>query len=95
MPKGGNLPVRSQGTRWISHKRNALQRVLDRYGTYISHLTTLVWDSSVRTSDRDRLKGYRKKRKQPKVLIGTALYIEVLKPASILSLTLQSDDVDN
>ena len=94
LPKGGNLPVRSQGTRWISHKRNALQRVLDRYGTYISHLTTLVSDSSVRTSDRDRLKGYLKKWKQPKVLIGTALYIEVLKPASILSLTLQSDDVD-
>ena len=27
-PEGGNLPVRAQGSCWISHKRNALQRVL-------------------------------------------------------------------
>ena len=31
-PKGGHLPVRSHGTRWVTHKRKALQRVLDRYG---------------------------------------------------------------
>ena len=37
-PKGGNLPVRSQGTRWISHKRKALQRVVDRFGAYATHL---------------------------------------------------------
>jgi len=28
-PEGGNLPVRAQGSRWIAHKRNALQRILD------------------------------------------------------------------
>ena len=28
---GGNIPVRSQGSRWICHKRKALQRVIDRY----------------------------------------------------------------
>ena len=33
--KGGNLPKRCSGTRWISHKREALQRIVDRYGTYI------------------------------------------------------------
>ena len=30
-PKCGNLPVRSQGSRWINHKRKALQRFIDRY----------------------------------------------------------------
>lgn len=35
LPKGGHLPVRSHGTRWITHKRKALQRVLDRYGMYV------------------------------------------------------------
>lgn len=94
LPKGGNLPVRCQGTRWISHKRKALQRVIDRYGTYIAHLNTLVEDTSIRGTDRERLKGYLKKWKRPKVLIGIALYIEVLKPASILSLSLQCDDAD-
>ncbi len=28
LPKGGNRPVRSQGTRWISHKRKALVKSL-------------------------------------------------------------------
>ena len=26
-PKGGNLPIRSQASRWINHKRKALQRL--------------------------------------------------------------------
>lgn len=95
LPRGDNRPVRSQGTRWISHKRSALLRVLDRYGAYIAHLTTLINDySSIRGTDRERLKGYLLKWKQPKLLIGIALYTEVLKPASVLSLCLQSDDVD-
>ena len=79
LPKGGNRPVRSQGTRWISHKRRALQHLLDRYGMYIAHLTSLASDSSVKPIDRAKLKGYLGKWKQPKVLIGTALFIEVLK----------------
>ena len=41
-PGGGNLPVRCEGTRWISHKRQALQRVIDGYGVYIAHLTTFA-----------------------------------------------------
>ena len=42
-PEGGNLPVRPQGSRWISHKCKALQRVVDRYGAYLHllHCTNL------------------------------------------------------
>ena len=29
LPNGGNLPIRSQGSRWINHKRKALLRVID------------------------------------------------------------------
>ena len=32
--------------------------------------------------------------KEAKVLIGTALFTEVLKPVSVLSLTLQCDNID-
>ena len=39
-PKGGDLPVRSQGSRWINHKQKALQRFVDRYGAYINNLLT-------------------------------------------------------
>ena len=93
-PKGGDLPVRSQGSRWINHKRKALQRVVDRYGAYLNHLLTLIEDPSVKSDDRARLKGYVQKWKQPRMLIGAALYVDVLKCPSILSLTLQEDYLD-
>ena len=51
LAKGGNRPIRSCGTRWISHKRKALQRVLDRYSAYIAHLSTLAEDQSVKAAD--------------------------------------------
>ena len=57
-PKGGNLPVRCQGTRWIDHKRRALQRIVDRYGAYILHLNALVNDSTVKAADKSILRGY-------------------------------------
>ena len=40
-PRGGNLPVRASGSRWIVHKRRALHRVLDRYGAYMNQLASL------------------------------------------------------
>lgn len=70
--KGGDAPIRSQGSRWISHKRQALQRVIDRYGAYISHLTALSVDSSVNNADKAKLKGYLSKWQQGKMLIGCA-----------------------
>ena len=57
-PEGGNAPICSEGSRWISHKRQALQRIIERYGAYISHLTSLVEDSSISNTDKTRLKGY-------------------------------------
>ena len=50
---GGNIPVRSQGSRWITHKRKALQRIIDRYGAYMCHLTALSEDSSLKSEDLD------------------------------------------
>ena len=91
LSKGGNRPIRSCGTRWVTQ---ALQRVVDRYGAYIAHLSTLVEDRSLRASDRSRLKGYLLKWKEPKMLVGCALYVEALKPISLLSLVLQSEKTD-
>ncbi|KAL5491664.1 hypothetical protein EMCRGX_G016996, partial [Ephydatia muelleri] len=93
-PKGGNLPTRCHGTRWISHKRKALQRVVDRYGAYIVHLHALIDDKSIKATDRAKLKGYLVKWKAAKTLIGCAMYTDALKPVSLLSLTLQNSDVD-
>ena len=44
--------------------------------------------------DQARIKGYLKKWSEFKVLIGCALYIEKLKPPSILSLSLQGSNID-
>ena len=88
LPKGA---VRSHCTWWISHKRRALQRLLDRYGMYIAHLTSLASDSSVKPIIRAKLKGYLGKWKQPKVLIGTHC---LLSAKASVRLTLQCDNID-
>ena len=93
-PDGGILPVRAHGSRWISHKRKAMQRVIDRYGTYLLHLTALTEDQSIKSTDRQRLKGYLQKWRKAKMIIGSALYTDMLKPAAALSLTLQDDRVN-
>ena len=93
-PKSGDLPVRAQGSRWISHKRKALQRVVDRYGAYINHLSALVEDKTIKSTDRQCLRGYLLRWKQGRMLLGCALYVDVLQPASFLSLALQADSID-
>ena len=67
---------------------------MDCYGVYIAHLSALAEDSSLKASDRAQLKGYLLKWKEPKILVACSLYIDVLKPMSILSLTLQSNATD-
>ena len=58
LPKGGDLPIRSQGSHWIIHRHNALQRIIDRFGAYINHIITLAEDSGMKAEDRARMKGY-------------------------------------
>lgn len=92
-PKGGNKPVRLQGSRWINHKCKALQRAVDQYGAYISHQTTLTEDSSLKAEDRARFKGYLKWM-QYRTILGCAMYVDILKPPSLLSLSLQGSELD-
>ena len=92
--EGGCIPVRLQGSRWITHKRRALQKVVDQYGAYITHLIALCEDINIKSEDLARLKGYVQKWTQSKILIGCAMYVEILKGPSILSLCLQKSDCD-
>ena len=93
-PIGGNKPVRSQGSRWISHKRKALQRVVDRYGAYISHLISLSEDASVKADERARIKGYLKTWMKYSTIVGCTLYVDILKSPSLLSMSLQASELD-
>ena len=77
---GGNRPIRSCGTRWICHKRKALQHVVDLYGIYISHLASLAEDKSIKGADHAQIKGYLHKWQRPQMLVGCAVYSDTLKP---------------
>ena len=54
----GIRPVRASGSRWVTHKLNAMKRVLSKYGVYTNHLTALSEDSSIKSSDQAKLRGY-------------------------------------
>ena len=88
----GVRPVRASGTRWISHKVEALKRVLSKFGAYTSHLAALSEDRTVR--DRAKLKGYYTKWTDAKYLLGCAVFVDVLTPCATLSKVMQSDDLD-
>ena len=70
--KGGNIPLRASGTRWVSHKVVAIGRLLDRYGAYIAHLITLIEDPAVKSIDKQKLKGYVLQWRNAKVILGCA-----------------------
>ena len=68
--------------------------MVDRFWAYLNDSSTQAEDPSVKSTDRRRLKGYIMKWRSARILIGAALYTDALKPASILSLTLQDDHVN-
>ena len=52
-----NRPLRACGTRFVWHKVSALGRVIDKYRTYLNHLTTISEDHTVKAAGREKLKG--------------------------------------
>ena len=68
--------------------------MVDKFDAYLSHLASLTEDKSMKSTDRQRLKGYLLKWRDARMIIGSALYADALKPASLLSLTLQDDDIN-
>ena len=48
---GRTRSVRASGSRWVSHKWNAMKRILSKYGAYTSHIAALSEDHSVKPAD--------------------------------------------
>ena len=90
----GVRPLRASGSRWVSHKLNAMKRVLSKFGAYTNHLTALSMDSSVKAVDRAKLQGYLRKWVDAKYLLGCAFFIDLLSPCAIFSKVMQEDDLD-
>ena len=94
MPKkGGSRPLRACGTRFVAHKVAALGRLVDRFGAYLSDLAVLTEDSSTRAVDRQKLKGYILKWQNSKILLGCAVFHDLLKPSAMLCKILQEDEL--
>ena len=87
---GGSRPIHACGTRFITHNVAALNRIIDRFGAYPSHITALTEDSSAIPADKQKLKGYVTKWRESKMSIGCAVFHDILKPTS---LHLQSDQL--
>ena len=93
LPGRGNRPLRACGTRFVCHKVRALERILDRFGAYLNHLVTLIEDPSTKSIDKQKLKGYVTKWRNCRILLGCAVFHDILKPAAILCKCLQSDEL--
>lgn len=88
---GGTQPLRVCGTRFIAHKVGILGRLIDRFGAYLAHLTTMTDYSSIKAVDRQKSKGYIGKWQNSKYLLGTALFHDLLKPSAIMCKVLRKD----
>ena len=89
--KGGNIPLRACGTRWVSHKLVAISRFLERYGAHIAHLIKLTEDPAVKSTDKQKLKGYILQWRDAKMVLGCALFHDVcvqLQPIARLCRTM-------
>lgn len=91
--EGGTRPLRACGTHFISHKVVALERLLDRFGAYLNHLIALIEDPTTKSVDKQKLKGYVTQWRDSKVLLGCAVFHDVLKPASLLCEILQGEEL--
>ena len=72
--KGGIRPIRACGTRFIAHKVAALERMIDRFGAYLTHFVAMMEDDSVKAVDKQKIKGYILKWRDSKVLLGCAFF---------------------
>lgn len=67
--------------------------MLDHYGAYLTHLTALLEDKGLKSTDRQRLRGNVLHWREGKKLLGCALCVDILQPPALLSLQGESVDV--
>ena len=77
----------------MSHKWNAIKRVLAKYDAYTNHLVALSRDPSVKAVDKAKLMGYCTRWVDTKYILGCAVFVDVLSPC-VLSKVMQYDHLD-
>ena len=83
-------PSRATGTRWIDHKYQAMKKVLENWGVYMTHIESLSQTDS-QPKKRAELQGFLRKWKHAKYVIHIAIYLDVLAPIRQLSLGFQQN----
>ena len=71
-----------------------MQGVLDQLGAYLNHLVSLSQDVTIKCVDHQKLEGYVLKWRNGGIVIGCAMFIDILQSPSLLSLSLQDNNLD-
>ena len=86
-------PAKSEGTRWIDHKRKALTAMDRNYAAIITHLEDIASGEreDIKADDVAKVKRYLKVMKAHKFVMYAAMYQDIVKQLAILSKCFQSD----
>ena len=88
----GVRPTKATGTRWIEHKVCAMERVVDKYGSYCQHLQHAITDTK-KSKDKALLQGKFNKLVDAKILLCSYFFLDVLTPTKIFSLQTQNSNI--
>ena len=69
-------------------------RILSKFGAYTNHLAALSKDSTLKSIDRAKMKGFYGRWIDGKYILGCALFVDLFAPCAILSKFMQQDDLD-
>ena len=89
----GVRPLKAAGTRWIDHKLRAMERLVEKFGLYTAHLQNVISTCKI-LKDRAVLEGKFSKLVDAKVLLRSALFIDILAEAKKFSLITQKSNIN-
>ena len=84
---------KSYGTTWIAHEVKAMEIALNNNGIYIKHLESLA-NTDSQALKRAEIAGEVNSKKNGKVLIHLAIYLDVLTPLKVIGLGFQKEKHD-
>ncbi|XP_041364280.1 zinc finger protein 862-like [Gigantopelta aegis] len=88
-------PSRTQGTRWIDHRRKALKTLERDYTCLVCHFEDMASGQrkDIKPADQAKMNGYLKILKSHKFILHVAAYQDFVEDLASLSLCLQQDDL--
>ena len=88
----GLRPAKSYGTRWISHRLNALHKSYNIFKAFVLHLEKLIREAA--TKEKSTLEGVCRKVISTSVIINEPLFSDILAPVKDLSIALQNNSLN-